>query len=443
LSARRRLTGSAGTSADVYLPGHGNSGYRTTHYDLQLDYRTAPPRLAGRAKISAVADQRLAAFSLDLGPFRIEQVQVDGAPARYSHDAGKLRVRPAIAVAAGAAFTVEVRYLGRPRPVPSHWGELGWEQLDDGALVASQPIGAPSWFPCNDHPADKATYRIAVTTAARYTVVANGSLRARRPGPAGTTTWVYEQPAPMSTYLATVQIGRYRQLGLGDGPIPQRAAVPSRLLVPFGRDFARQPDMMTAFERLFGPYPFTEYGVVVVGEPLDVPVEAHGLSIFGANHVDGHRTYERLIAHELAHQWFGNSLTVASWRHIWLNEGFAKYAEWLWSEVAGGDPARVHAARSWAGLARLSQDVRIADPGVRRMFDDRVYQRGALTLHALRTVVGDGPFFALVRDWAETYRHGTVTTDDFVALAARHSEHPLDALFQAWLHEPRLPALPA
>jgi aminopeptidase N len=345
-------------------------------------------------------------------------------------------------VPAEAAFTVEVRYLGRPRPVHSHWGDLGWEQLQDGALVASQPIGAPSWFPCNDHPADKATYRIAVTVAARYAVVANGSLRACRAGPTGTTIWVYEQPVPMSTYLATVQIGRYRRFGLSDGPIPQQAAVPSRLLVPFGHDFGRQPDMMTAFERLFGPYPFTEYGIVVVGEPLDVPVEAHGLSIFGSNHVDGNRTYERLIAHELAHQWFGNSLTVASWRHIWLNEGFAKYAEWLWSEVSGGEPARVHAARSWAGIARLRQDVRIADPGVRRMFDDRVYQRGALTLHALRSTVGDGAFFALVQDWAATYRHGTVTTDDFVRLAGRHAERPLDDLFRAWLHEPGLPALP-
>jgi aminopeptidase N len=442
LRARRRLTGSAGAAADAYLPDHGNSGYRTTHYDLQLDYRIAPPRLAGQAKISAVADQRLAAFGLDLGPFRIERVRVDGAPARYSHEGWKLRVRPAVAVPAGAAFTVEVGYVGRPRPVHSHWGDVGWELLQDGALVASQPSGAPSWFPCNDHPADKSPYRIAVTAASRYTVVANGSLRARRPGLAGTTTWVYEQPAPMSTYLATVQIGRYRQVGLGDGPISQRAAVPSRLLVPFGRDFARQPDMMTAFERLFGPYPFTEYGVVVVGEPLEVPVEAHGLSIFGANHVDGRRTYERLIAHELAHQWFGNSLTVAEWRHIWLNEGFAKYAEWLWSEVSGREPARVHAARSWAGLAKLRQDLRIADPGVRRMFDDRVYQRGALTLHALRTTVGDGDFFGLIRDWAATYRHATVTTDDFCALAGRHAGRPLDALFRTWLHEPGLPPLP-
>lgn len=307
--------------------------------------------------------------------------------------------------------------------------------------MASQPTGAPSWFPCNDHPADKAAYRIAVTTQSRYAVVANGTLVERRAG-ANTTTWVYEQPAPMPSYLATVQIGRYRLFDLVGGPIPQRAAVPPRLLAAAGHDFGRQPEMMTAFECVFGPYPFDEYAVVVVDEELEVPVEAHGLSIFGANHVDGRRGSERLVAHELAHQWFGNSLTVADWRHIWLNEGFAKYAEWLWSELSGGEPARTHAARWWTVLAGQPRDLRLADPGVRRMFDDRVYQRGALTLHALRVAVGDGPFFTLVRDWTRTHRHGTVSTEQFTALAQRHTTRPLAGLFAEWLYEPALPPLP-
>ncbi|WP_090801390.1 M1 family metallopeptidase [Asanoa ishikariensis] len=425
--------------ADPYLPRHGNDGYRTTHYDLELDYRAGPGRLSGRATISATADRTLAEVSLDLGMFQVDQVLVDGARARYSHRAGKLRIRPASPLRAGRPFTVTVRYEGAPRAIPSRWGDLGWERLDDGALVASQPTGAPSWFPCNDHPADKATYRIALTTQSRFTVVANGTLVSRTVG-ATRTTWVYEQSAPMSTYLATVQIGRYALVDLATGPIPQRAAVPPRLLTPVAHDFARQPEMMTTFEGLFGPYPFSEYAVVVVDEELDVPVEAHGLSIFGANHVDGRRGSERLVAHELAHQWFGNSLTVADWRHIWLNEGFAKYAEWLWSELSGGDSAAMHAARSRRLLAGLPQDLRVADPGVRRMFDDRVYQRGALTLHALRTVIGDASFFALVRDWAQTHQHGTVTTEQFTTLAQHHTSGSLSELFAAWLYEPNLPA---
>ncbi|GIF72990.1 aminopeptidase [Asanoa siamensis] len=424
--------------AEPYLARHGNTGYRTTHYDLDLDYRVGPARLAGRATISAVADRTLPEISLDLGIFRVDQVLVDGVAARHSHRAGKLRIRPARPLPAGAPFTVTVRYAGTPKPIPSRWGDLGWERLDDGALVASQPTGAPSWFPCNDHPADKASYRIAVTAQARHTVVANGRLASRETR-ANRTTWVYEQPAPMPTYLATVQIGRYALVDLAAGPVPQRAAVPPRLVSPMAHDFARQPEMMTTFARVFGPYPFGEYAVVVVDEELEVPVEAHGLSIFGANHVDGRRGSERLVAHELAHQWFGNSLTVADWRHIWLNEGFAKYAEWLWSELSGGEPARVHAARSRRLLVGLPQDLRVADPGERRMFDDRVYQRGALTLHALRLAMGDATFFALVRDWSRTHQHGTVTTEAFTTMARRHTAVPLDALFTAWLYEPTLP----
>ncbi|WP_328671709.1 M1 family metallopeptidase [Streptomyces sp. NBC_00322] len=429
---------------DSYLPQHGDSGYRTTEYDLEVDYRPHTGRLSGRARISAVAERDLAEVALDLGQFRINRVLVNGGrPARYTHRADKLRIRPAKPLRTGSPFTVEVRYTGVPHPVRTRdWGDLGWEQLEEGALVASQPSGARSWFPCNDRPRDKAVYRIAVTAPSPYTVVANGTLTSRTIS-ASTTTWVYEQAAPMATYLATVQIGPYELVDIAHaGRVPQPAAVPRELLGRFEHDFARQPQMMTAFTDLFGPYPFDDYAVVVVDEELDVPCEAQGLSIFGSNHVDGRRGSERLIAHELAHQWFGNSLTVADWRHIWLNEGFAKYAEWLWSEVSGGPSAAALAAKSRAKLALLRQDIKIGDPGLRRLFDDRLYERGGLTLHALRTVIGHAAFVAVLREWTTTRRHGVVTTQEFIALAQRYSEHPLDGLFRMWLYDEKLPALP-
>jgi aminopeptidase N len=427
-------------SADSYLPAHGNGGYRVEHYDLELDYRPGTGRLAGRATIFASAGPAMTGFSLDLGQFRVDRVVVDGKPARYTHRAGKLRITHPIR--AGAPFTVDVRYVGVPRPVRSHWGEIGWEQLTDGALVASQPIGAPSWFPCNDHVRDKAGYTITVTTASPYSVLANGVLTSRKIG-AGSTTWVYEQPEPMPAYLATVQIGRYEMLALADGPVLQLAAVPPRLLGAFRYDFGRQAEMLELFEDRFGAYPFGAYSVVVVDDELEVPVEAQGLSTFGANHVDGVRGLENLVAHELAHQWFGNSLTVADWRHIWLNEGFSHYAEWLWSEASGGRSAAELAKLAWVAVAALPQDLVLADPGVRRMFDDRVYQRGALTLQALRATVGDAPFFDILREWTSAHRHGWVTTERFTELAQRRSARPLDRLFGGWLFEARLPALPA
>ena len=460
----------ADTSGDSYLPAHGNGGYRVRHYDLNLDYKVGPNRLSASAVITAVATQALSRLSLDFAGFRINRVLVNGRAAKYLKRGDKLHVRPAKSLTAGTEFKVEIHYVGNPSPVSSRWGDVGWDELTDGALVASQPVGAPSWFPCNDHPADKAAYRVTVTTASPYHVAVTGNLVTRYTS-ASTTTWVFERPEPTATYLMSVQVGRYDDIELvGAGwfshaeatasrlsvdigresgriesvftTVPQRAAVPPRLRKSFARDFGRQGRMMEVLQRLFGPYPFGEYVIVVADDDLDDPIEAQGMSIFGANHVDGRRTYERLVVHELAHQWFGNSLTVADWRHIWLNEGFATYAEWLWSEESGGQSAQA-LARMWHTRIRTKPaDLRIGDPGVARMFDERVYKRGALTLHALRAEIGDPAFFALVKAWTAEHRHGLVTTDGFIAMAEAYAARSLGMFFTTWLDSPGLPPLP-
>ncbi|MFE3766497.1 M1 family metallopeptidase [Streptomyces sp. NPDC059104] len=440
------LSGQKTAAPDPYFPANGDPRYRVHRYELALEYRPGPNRLSGTARLSAIAGRApLAEFALNLAEFKVGRVLVDGRVPHYAHRGGKLRIRPAKPLPAGAAFTVEVHWAGNPKPVRSPWGGLGWEELADGALVASQPVGAPSWYPCNDRPADKASYHISVNTPSAYTVVAGGRLLTRTTR-ASTTTWVYEQPAPTSSYLVGLSIGLYQTVLLGDPGlegVAQTAHVPAHLLPRFSRDFARQPAMMRLFEELFGPYPFGEYAVVIADEELDVPVEAQGLSLFGANHVDGARGSERLIAHELAHQWFGNSVTIADWRHIWLNEGLAKYAEWLWSERSGGRPAHDLAATAHRLLSALPQDLRLADPGRKLMFDDRLYQRGGLTVHAIRCALGDTAFFRMIRDWAGVHRHGVVTTAVFSAHVARYATEPLDDLLTAWLHTPALPPLPA
>ena len=434
--ARRRPAG----GPDRYVPGHGDPSYDVIAYDLELDYRVGSNHLDARAEIRLVPRVPLETVSFDLTGLGVTRVAVDGRrAARFGTRAGKLRVQLATPAIPGAPLTVAVRYGGQPRPLRSTWGELGWEELSDGVIVAGQPCGAPSWFPCNDRPDDKATYRIAITTDAPYLAVANGVLVDRRIG-ASRVTWTYEQSEPMATYLATVQIGRYETVELAQAPVPQHlfapAAVRSRALI----DFDHQSQMVAVFEETFGPYPFASYSVVVTEDELEIPLEAQGLSIFGANHVDGDHGLERLVAHELAHQWFGNSLTGARWSDIWLHEGFACYAEWLWSERSGGPSADEHARRQHARLAGLPQDLVLDDPGPETMFDDRLYKRGALALHAVRLTLGDTVFFPLLRDWVADHRHGTVTTSGFEAHAGRYG--PVSAVLAPWLHERGLPPLP-
>ena len=408
--------------------------FRVSHYDLELRTKPAIGRLAARARLTVVAAAVDVPLELDFGSLRVERVLVDGRPARWTHRGGKLRIRGRFLV--DTPFPVEIRYAGRPEPVHTrYWGDVGWDELTDGVIVASQPVGARSWFPCDDSVGAKASFRIAVTAPTSYTVVANGVLAARVSS-GSTTTWTYVADEPMAPYLATVQIGHYERVLLSSGQI---LAAPYGRLAAAQRDFGRQPRIMRVFTELFGPYPFAEYAVVVTDDELEVPIEAQGLSIFGANHVDGERGFERLVAHELAHQWFGNSVGLADWRHIWLNEGFAAYAEWLWSERSGGPSASALAGRSRAVLAGLPQNLRIGDPPPRDMFDDRLYRRGALTLHTLRTQLGDRPFFALLREWTEKYRYGTVTTDDFVALAEQHAGRSLRGFFDQWLFHTALP----
>lgn len=347
-----RTTGQPGasTAGDPYVPSHGNGGYHVESYELDLDYRVNSNRLSGKATITAVANQALSRLTFDLSGLRVAKVSVNGRrAARYIHRAGKLHVTPQAAIMDGAEFVVDVQYAGNPKPEDSPWGELGWEELTEGVIVASQPSGAATWFPCNDHPGDKAHYRITVTTDSPYQVVANGRLVSRRVK-ASRTTWVFDQAAPMATYLATVQIGRYDVLDLAASPVPIRAVLPAAHLRQFRTDFGRQQEMMKLFCRQFGPYPFEGYTVVVTDDDLEIPLEAQGISVFGSNHVDGRRTSERLVAHELAHQWFGNSLTPSTWQHIWLNEGFACYAEWLWSEASGGLTADQQVSKAYTRM---------------------------------------------------------------------------------------------
>ncbi|WAL41129.1 M1 family metallopeptidase [Brevibacterium sp. BRM-1] len=343
------------TVLDPYTPESGTAAVRIDHYELVLDYRIVPNRLSGHATLRGVMRAAADAIELDFVGLRCDRAQFDGQRCRYKTVGSKLVLRPGKALKEGQEFALDVYYSGNPEPAMGTWGDVGWEELEDGVLVAGQPNGAATWFPCNDHPSDKATFQISILVESEYTAISNGELVGER-RKAGRTQWTWRSDVPVATYLATMQIGRYRRgeipapAGSDVSRVPLRLACPPERWAHAERALSRQHGMMRAFEERFGPFPFDAYGVVVTDDVLEIPLESQPLSILGPNHL--HRTWqaERLVAHELAHQWFGNSVTPARWRDIWLNEGFACYAEWLWSEASGRGSADEQAKAHYDSL---------------------------------------------------------------------------------------------
>ncbi len=210
---------------------------------------------------------------------------------------------------------------------------------------------------------------------------------------------------------------------------------------------ARQPEIIDFLEDVAGPYPWRSAGGIVddfqgLGFALETQTRPIYARDFFSNSVDG----DSVVVHELAHQWYGDSLAVKRWSDIWVNEGFAYYTEWLWSEREGLGTAQEIFDFFYADFIPADDpwwDITIGDPGPDLLFEFPVYFRGAMTLHALRLEIGDADFFKTLRVWAQSRAGDNVTIPQFIRLAERISGEQLDALFDAWLFTPGRPDLPA
>jgi len=438
--AGRAVPGPGGPGAgDAYFPLAGNGGYDVRHYALDVRYRPDTRAFAGAATLDVRATAALSSFNLDLRGFTVRSVTVDGRRAAFTRAGQELTVTPARWLRQGQRFTVRIRYDGTTgRPVDNTGVLYGWVSTPDGAFVANEPEGASTWYPVNDHPLDKATYDFRITVPAGSTAVANGELVSRRTA-RGWTTWVWRATDPMASYLSTASIGDY-DLRRSTGPrgLPLIDAIDRDLGPEADEGLARTAEMIRYFSGVFGPYPFTSYGAIVDDdEDAGYALETQTRPLYAGP------PSESTVAHELAHQWFGNAVSPARWREIWLNEGFATYAEWLWVAHTGG-PDEDHQFDSlYAEPA--SADFWTpppGDPGPLELFAGSVYTRGAMTLHALRRTIGDRAFFTVLRRWYAGNRDGTADTADFIALAERVSHRDLGALFDAWLYRSAKPARP-
>jgi aminopeptidase N len=316
-------------AADGFFPTFGNDGYDVRHYALDLDVDAARPRLEGRAVLTVRATTALRTFALDLRGLIVESVRVDGAVAGFTREAGKLRIRPPAPIAAGRTFAVAIAYHGSPASIDdptTPLSRLGWINWRRTSYVLSEPVGAATWYPVNDQPTDKATYEVAVTVERPFTAVSNGVLR-RVTDLGQRRRFLWEQAQPMASYLAILDIDVFeREQRQAANGVVIRAFIPPGSPPAIREALRKTPAMMAFFERLIGPYPFSGYGAVVVRDPgLGYALETQAMATFPL------RIDEATVAHELAHQWFGNAVTVAAWRDLWLAEGFATYLELLWT----------------------------------------------------------------------------------------------------------------
>jgi len=436
------VTGVVGApgAGDPYFPDLGNGGYDVERYDIDLDWDGAGGRIDAATTVRLAPTVDLDALHLDLVGLDVEAVLVDGTPAPFRRQGRELVVDPAVVLRRDRTVDVTVAYAGTPEPVDlgSDVFGAGWQTDGRDAFVVSEPAGAASWFPGNDHPTDKATFRFRVTVAADQVAVANGLLVDERTEPDGRRTFTWEASDPMATYLASVAIG---DLVLEERTAPTglrlRDAYPRRLADAARTTFAPAGEMLAVYERWFGPYPFEVYGHVVVDEVLGYALENQTLSLFGSDLVRG--GVESVVAHELVHQWFGNAVSPATWRDIWLNEGFATYGEWIWEQERGGrsiaDSARAAHAVSDFGVPP-------GDPGTEELFQPTVYLRGALAVHAIAEAIGDDAFRALLREWVERFGGGVASTADLRALAEELGGRDLGPLFDAWVYGSALPPFP-
>lgn len=426
---------------DPYFPGLGNGGYDVAAYDLAIEWLPDTSSIDATATIFLTATEDLASFVLDLAGLEVERVVVDGTTARTGRDGHELRITPPTPLLAGTPVTVVVDYRGTPEPLRlgTVLFDLGWHVDGRDVYVVSEPGGAATWFPANDHPSDKARFRFAVTVPAGMEVIANGIERSSDTV-AGRTTWIYESPDLMATYLASVVIG---DLVFDRGTAPTgtrlRSAYPQRLADAAQTDFADVGAILAVFEDWFGPYPFSVYGHVVVDEDLGFALENQTLSLFGSDLITGEDRIDGVVAHEAAHQWFGNAVSVASWRDVWLNEGFATYAEWIWEQESGGKTITESAV---AAHADADFGVAPGDPGPIELFQPTVYIRGGLVLHALAETIGDEAFRALLPAWVARHDDAAATTADLVVLAEELSGQDLDDFFDRWVYGAELPPLP-
>ncbi|MEV0680826.1 M1 family metallopeptidase [Actinosynnema sp. NPDC050436] len=424
-------------AGDPYYPQDGNTGYDVRGYDLAVSYDPATRRLEGKALITAVATDRLSRFNLDLHELEVSEVSVRDQRAQFRQEGEhELVITPAAPLARDEEFVVAVTYGGVPTLFQDRaLGRSGWQvSASGGAFAAGEPHSATTWFPANDTPRDKAAFRLAARVPDGWSVVSNGAEgETTREG--GWTTYRWDAPQPMATYLTTIAIDKWTvdRTTLPDGTPVVNAYAPGATRAREQQE--RLPEVLEFLASRFGPYPFRSAGGIFLADDIGFSLETQTRPVYA-----GWADLETVV-HENAHQWFGDSVTLRSWADICLNECFASYAQWLWAEAKDGvdldDKYRGEVARTRDSAGYWNR--KLYDMGRGNEFRG-VYDKGRLAVHALRRQVGDDAFGEVLRTWLARHQDGNASWPEFEAHVEQVSGQDLDGFFAAWFRGDTVPA---
>lgn len=384
--------------------------------------------------------------ALDFAGLNVDGVMEQGRAAKFERVGGRLRIKLDGAHHAGDILKVSIKYHG----APTDGLYFKRNKFGDRTVFADNwPDRAHHWFPSIDHPSDKATVEFFINAPARYDVIANGELIETTSQPDGTrlTHWLEGSPVPVYCMVfGATQFSIAHVAAWGGTPL-------SYYVYPKDRDngwhdYGRALDMLKFYTDLIGPYPYEKLALVESSTRFG-GMENSSNIFFDENAYDGSGRLEGTVAHEIAHQWFGDSVTESDWHHLWLSEGFATYFGALFFERADGRDKFLR--MMLADKERYLKDAEavarpVYDPSVKDLFkllNRNNYQKGGWVLHMLRRLMGDEKFFAGVRDYYRNHREGNALTDDFRRAMEGHAGRPLDWFFREWIYEPGFPAYDA
>ncbi|MEZ4619892.1 MAG: M1 family metallopeptidase [Caldilineaceae bacterium] len=429
------IKGAAGLGDELF-PNAGNGGYDVQHYDLDLMTDVASNIITGTATITALATATLDTFNLDFHELEIDALSVNGAETPYQRQEDELVIDPVDPLQADAIFVVTVHYHGKPKPI----NNSGWLNYLDRVAVSNGSLGAATWYPVNNHSSDRATYSYHITVPPSYMALANGELLGEASDENGWTTYRWATDAPMASSSATILIGHYALYSSTVDPsgVLINIYTESRVAERSVARLAPTAEMLALLNEVVGPYPFPSYNVLLHTKGMPYATMYQELAVLSVGALDYYG--EEAVMNGLAYQYFGQSTGIAQWQDVWLTQGVGGYLGWFWIEKSKG-PAALQTLIQGI-LATYNLDFPLATPSAQNLYNDSVYFRAPLTIHALRLHLGDERFFQLLHTFYARYRGGNASTADFIAVAEEVSGEDLTEFFRAWLYDDKLPPLP-